>query len=356
MLTTAHLELVNLAYHTDTAEYALPVIDKHIVYYPGMDKDNKKLRSGGPTLLCDMALAPPDYITEDTGFIDPLNPLSAQAVLEYDFVSGLLYSSRQQWKKARDAFERVITHPTRDNGLSKIMTQAYDKWLLVSLLVNGRTPQMPANVASHAKGSFEVTGKPYHMLAAHFDTLSAVELKKEVETHVALWHQNHTSCYVQEILASHQKWQVMALRDIFSKVSISYIREQTRSAETGNALPSDDDVEKLVQGMINSKMLKGVIVKPEGQPAYLEYLSEVEELSEAAYKTEVASTMKRLKEFEAVFKTTNARLSTNPHWLKHVVREQKREKDNSGPGAAFQGLDPTLDDEDLMTDIMPSGL
>lgn len=356
MLTTAHIDLVQLAYQTDTAEYAFPVIDKQIVYYPGMDKDNNKNQIKPDVYLCDMSISAPDYITEETGFIDPLNPPSAQSVLEYDYTCGLLYSTRRQWKKARDAFERVVTHPTRDGGLSKVMTEAYDKWLLVSLLVNGRTPPMPANVASHAKNSYETTGKAYHMLAAHFDTLGAVELKQEVDTHALLWHEDHTSGLVQEVLASHQKWQVMGLRNVFSKVSISYIRENTRSAETGNALPSDDDVEKLVQGMIDSKMLNGVIVKPEGKAAYLEYLSEVEELSESEYKREVAGTFKKLKELEVVFQTTNARLSTNPYWLKHVVREQKREKDNSALAGFHLSQESALDDEDLMTDVKKSAL
>lgn len=356
MLTTAHLDLVQLAYHTDHAEYAFPVIDKDIVYYPGMDKDNEVRRNHQQIFLCDMSLPSPDYISEDSGFIDPLNPLSVQSVLEYNLVSGLLHSTRRQWKKARDAFERVITHPTRDGGLSKIMTEAYDKWVLVSLLVHGRTPQIPANIATHAKNSFETTGKAYHALATHFDILNAVELKREVDAHVVLWHENHTSGFVQEVLASHQKWQIMGLRNVFSKIDITYIRENTRSAETGNHLPSDSDVERLVQGMIDSKMLNGVIVKSEGKVPYLEYLSEVEELSETEFKKEVAAAMKRLKELEAMFQTTSIRLSTNPQWIKHVIKEQKRERDNSGGPALFQGIESALDDEDLMTDIRPSAV
>ncbi|CAN8106381.1 unnamed protein product [Discula destructiva] len=350
MLTTTHLELAELAFETDTADCAFSVLDKQIVYYPGMDKDSTSRRNLHEKILCDMNLSPPDYITPETGLTDAL---TIEQVLEYNFLCGLLYASRSQWKKARAAFERIITHPTRDGGVSKIMTEAYDKWLLLSLLVTGQTPEIPANAGSYAKKAYETLGKPYLALAAHFDAMTAVEFKKEVEAHAQLWHDDRNNGLIHEILAAHQKWQIMNLRKVYSKVSITQIRETTCSAETGNALPSDGDVEKLVQGMIDSKMLKGVMAKPDGKPAYLEYLPEVEELSEADYKKEVAAAMKRAKELEAVYRTTNARLGTNPYWLKHVIREQKREKDNIPHHSA---MSYEAYDEDLMTGITPSGL
>lgn len=344
MLTTSHLDLVHLAYDTDTAEYAFSVLDKLIFYYPRMDKDT----SGNPTeglLTCDLSLAPPDYMTEELGLT---RNLDAQSVLEYDYLSGLLFLTRCQWEKARAAFERVIAHPTRDGGVSKIMVEAYNKWLLVSLLVNGQTPHVPVYVGSYAKKAYETTGQPYHALSAHFDAFSAVKLKQEVEAHAQMWHEHRNTGLVQEVMAAHQKWQVLNLRNVFSKVTISQIRETTCSAETGNALPTDEEVERLVNGMIDSKMLNGVIVKPEGKPAYLEYLAEVQELSETEYKKEVAAAMKRLKELEAAYRTTNTRLSTNSHWVKQVIRQQKREKEVGGHVAApYQ----QLDDEDLMTGI-----
>lgn len=355
MLTPLHLDLVQLAYDTDTADHAFPVLFKQIVYYPGMDIDNTSKRvpnTVAQKFLCDMTLAPPDYMTQDTGLTSALDVLR---VLEYEYVSGLLFLTRSQWKSARAAFERVITHPTRDGGVSSVMTEAYNKWLLTSLLVNGRTPDVPSNAGSTAKKTYETTGKPYQALASHFDAMTASDLKREVDAHAEVWRQNRNTGLVQEVLAAHQKWQIMNLRNVFSKVSLSQIRSTTCSAETGQALPTDDDVEKLVQAMIDARMLKGVIEKPNGKPAYLKYLPEVEEFSEAEYNRELVGVMKRLKELEAIYRTNNARLSTNPYWLKHVFREQKREKDNSGQGA-LPNFDAQVDEEDLMTGVMPGGL
>lgn len=356
MLTSLHLDLVQLAYDTDTAEYAFPVLNKQIVYYPGMDSDSTSQRNSNTVaqkLLCDIALPPPDYISQETCLTLGLD---VQSVLEYDYISGLLFLTRSQWEPARAAFERAITQPTRDGGVSSVMTEAYNKWLLVSLLVNGRTPDIPSNAGSNARKTYEIVGKPYQALASHFDAMTAVDLKKEVDAHVEVWRKDRNTGLVQEVLAAHQKWQIMNLRNVFSKVSLSQIRATTCSAETGNALPTDDDVEKLLKGMIDTGMLKGAIEKPDGKPAYLKYLAEAEEFSEAEYNKELAAVMKRLKELEAVYRTTNARLSTNPYWLKHVIREQKREKDNIGQATMPQSFDAQVDEEDLMTGVMPGGL
>lgn len=347
MLTSHHLDLVTLAYDTDTAEHAFTVLDKQIVYFPGMFKTVSQ------KFLCDLSLSPTEYIMQETGLTVNLD---VEKVLDYEIISGLLYCSRYQWQKARAAFERVITHPTRDGGVSKIMTDAYSKWLLVNLLVNGRTPEMPANVGSNAKKAYETVGKPYMAIASHFDGMAAVSLKKEVEDHAQQWREDQNLGLVRQVLAAHQKWQIMDLRNVYSKVSIADIRRNTFSAETGDILPSDHDVEMLIQGMIESGMLKGIIEKPDGKPIYLKYLSEAEELSETEYKGEIASALQRMTELESIYRTTNARLSTNAYWVKHVIREQKREKENSGQGPLAQTFDAQVEDEDLMSGVLSGGI
>lgn len=357
MLTSHHLDLVHLAYNTDMAENAFPAIDRQIVYFPGVSQERgdgySNSHVGSDKFLCDLSLPPTDYIKQETGLTTILD---VEHVLEYEFFAGLLYASRNQWQKARAAFERIVTHPTRDGGVSKIMTDAYKKWLLVSLLLNGRTPQIPANAGSNAKKAYETVGKPYAAIASHFDAMAAVALKKEVEDHANEWQNDLNTGLVNQVLAAHQKWQIMDLRKVFSKVSLSDIRQNTCSAETGAVLPSDDEVERLIQGMIDSGMLKGIIEEPDDKPAYLKYLSEAEELSEAEYKNEIAAAVQRMKELETIYRTTNTRLSANPAWIKHVIREQKREKENSGQAQSVPSFDAQIEDEDLMSGVLPGNI
>lgn len=281
------------------------------------------------------------------------NTLTVDQVLSYDLICGLMYCSRRQWEKARAAFERVITHPTRDSGVSKIMTEAYCKWVLVNLLVNGRTPTVPATAGSNARRTYEAMARPYLAVASHFDSMAAVPLKQEVDSNAQLWANDRNIGLIQEVLAAHQKWQIIDLRNTHFKVSLSDIRGQTCSAETGAMLPSDDDMETLIQGMIQSNMLKGVIEKPAGKPAYLKFLSESDDLSEAEYQVEIAAVFANMKKLEAIYKATNSRLATNSYHVKHYIREQKREKESGGQNPA--SFEVTVEDEDLMTGLSASG-
>ena len=354
MLTSHHLSLVRLAYDNNVPEPAFPVIDKQIVYFPGMSRDQRaRNRTNAATQkpLCDMSLPPPGYIMVETGLT---TAVTVDQVLQYDLTCGLLYCSKRHWAKARAAFERVITHPTRDSGISKIMTEAFNKWVLASLLVNGRTPTVPPTSGSNARRTCELTGKPYLSIAAHFDTMDATSLKTEVETNSGVWAHDRNTGLVQEVLAAHQKWQIIDLRRIYCKVSIADLRQKTCSAETGDALPSDDDVEALVQGMISSGMLNGVVEKPDGKPPYLKFLSDSVDLSEKQYQREIATVFAKMKDLEAIYKATSARLSTNTFYVKQHLRELQREKElNQNKALAF---DATVDDEDLMTGVHEGGV
>ncbi|KAG8158423.1 hypothetical protein KVR01_011545 [Diaporthe batatas] len=354
MLTSHHLSLVRLAYDNNVPEPAFQVTDKQIVYFPGMSRDQSsgnRTNAASQKPLCDMSLPPTNYIMVETGLT---TAVTVDQVLQYDLTCGLLYCSRRQWTKARAAFERVITHPTRDGGVSKIMVEAFNKWVLVSLLVNGRTPTVPATTGSTASKTCELTGKPYLSIAAHFDTMDATSLKTEVETNSGVWANDRNTGLVQEVLAAHQKWQIIDLRRIYSKVSLADLRQKTCSAETGDVLPSDNDVEALVQGMISSGMLNGVIEKPTDKPPYLKYLSGSGDLSEKQYQREIASIFAKMKDLEAVYKATSARLSTNPFYVKQHIREAQREKE-LGRGATSM-FDSTVDDEDLMTGVHDGGM
>lgn len=305
------------------------------------------------TPICDMSLSPPEYISPETSLSTVLD---AESVLQYELLCGLLYCSRYQWEKAYAAFERVITHPTRDSGVSKIMAEAYNKWLLVSLLVNGHTPETPSTTGSNAKKTYETTGKPYAAIASHFDSMTAVPLKQEIEANVHIWQADRNMGLVQQVLAAHQKWQIMDLRNVYAKVSLADIRQQTCSAETGDLLATEEEVERLVQSMIESGMLKGVIKKPDNKPAYLEYLSDSDELSEVEYKKEMASAMQKMKDLEAIYRATSQRLSTNKYWINHIIKEKRREKENNGQNAVPPSFDAQIEDEDLMSGVISGGL
>ncbi|XDG04170.1 hypothetical protein ABKA04_003785 [Annulohypoxylon sp. FPYF3050] len=323
LLTSFHIALAKLAYSTNVTEPALPVLDKDIVFYPGMTN------YGEPTYLCDLTLPPPVYISRETGLT---NPLKSSMVLEYDFLRAF---------------------PTREGGASKIMTESYKKWVLVSLLYKGKLVDPPSYTGASANKFYGSLGKPYQSVAAQFVTDNVQALKAEVEKNNQLWSEDGNTGLIQEVLAAYQKWRVLGLEQIYSKISLPEIRQQTTSAETGKELESDEDVETLIQNMIISGMLSGVIEKNDDGTSFLTFLSPSTLLSEEDFASELASTALRLKQLHSFFKTTRERLGTSKEYIKHIIKEEKRtDKNDLDPTLAF---DSQVDDEDLMGGVVATG-
>jgi COP9 signalosome complex subunit 3 len=61
---------------------------------------------------------------------------TSKDVLLYFYYGGLVLTGAKEFKKALGFFKIVVTHPA--TTLSAIMVEAYKKFLLISLIVNGK--------------------------------------------------------------------------------------------------------------------------------------------------------------------------------------------------------------------------
>ncbi|KAI0479741.1 cop9 subunit [Xylaria cf. heliscus] len=341
MLTSSHLLLTRLAYDTDNIQPALSVIDKDIVFYPGMaNHDNAQY-------LCDLELSPPSYISKNTGLTSLLR---SSMVLEYDLVCGMMYCARREWEKARTAFERVVTFPTKDGGCSKIMVEAFKKWILVSLLSEGRHSTTLPYASAWTTKCLGILGRPYVCLATAFATDDIQQLKLEADHNAQVWRDDGNIGLIQEVMAAYQKWRVLSLQDIYTKISISEIRQQTKSAETGAALNTDEDVEALIQNMIIAGMLKGVVEKNDDGTKFLNFLSPTTHLSEEEFSVETQRAVRKLRELNTIFHAVNQRLGTSKEYIKWAVKDSKRDKASEAQDPTL-GFEAQIDDEDLMGSV-----
>ncbi|KIL96357.1 hypothetical protein FAVG1_01101 [Fusarium avenaceum] len=345
MLTSTHLLLAKTAYQTAWIEPVLKILDCDTTFFPGMAglKDSK--------LLCDSSLHPTSFISPETGLTESV---TSSTILEYNHLSALCYMSRRDWAKAFRSLERVITHPSKDKGVSKIMDEAYKRWLLVGLLKDGREPTLPSYTATIAKNTYSTLGGSYKSIAAQFSTTNVEHLLAEINANNQTWEDNGTLSLIQEVVVAYQKWQIINLRDIYKEVSISQLRQSTLSAETGEVLADDESATRLVQGMIESGLLKGELQPgTNDNELYLQFHDDVEIMSEAEFAQEIAQRYQNLESLGSQYKAANERLSSTKEYVKHAVREQKRaDKDAADPGLGF---DSQIEDEDLMTGIMAHG-
>lgn len=341
LFTTTHLLLAKLAYTSNTVESALEIFDCDILFYPNMSSS----KDGKP--LCDPSLAPVAYISTQSGLTDTVRPAT---VLEYDHLRGLAYMSLGLWSKAREAFEKVISHPSKDKSVSKIMIEGHKRWILVGLLSQGKTPTVPPFTSGSANTCYKVTGRSYINLADAFSNSNAEKLKSLIEDNASLWEEDGTSSLVAEILSSYQKWQIISLRQVYQRVGISQVREMTLSAQTSKPLENDGEALSLIRQMIESGMLDGHI-EQDGSESYLSFQDDDDVVSEAQFARQIAQSHHTIELLGKHYQAMNDRLTGSKEYVKHLVREQKRaEKDVTDAGIGF---DSQIEDEDLMAGILP---
>lgn len=345
-MTSHHVTLVKLAYESGFVREALPVLDKTIVFFPGMSSSSpdRKLRS-------DLSLFPAEWLTVESGLT---RKLSSSLVLQYELLSGMCYMQLRAWRPAFQALERAVTFPTRDGGCSKIMVEAHNKWVLVGVLAQGKAPTMPPMTSNAASKLYATLGRPYTTLARAFEEPTAERLKAEVHKAngggSAFWAEQKNVGLVAEVVAHYQRWQILHLRDVYSNLGLEQVRARTQSAETGAPLSSVAAVEALLGAMMADGMLDGHVEKPaDGSPPYLVF-HEPEPLSEARFVREMEAAAAGIRHLEPGLRITHERLATSKEYVRHLAREARAQKDQGPHGG---GMD-AAEDEDLMTDVMAS--
>lgn len=332
--------LARLAYDFDSVEAALQVIDRDILFYP--NSSNSKANG----ILCDAALLPTSYISPQTGLTDKI---TTAMVLEYNYLRGLMYISRRDWGKAEEALEQVMSHPTKEKGVSKIMVDSYKRWVLVGLLGQGKASAPLPYTSGTSQGSYKVIAKAYDNVAEIFNSGQAEKLKSQIEENAPIWEEDGTSSLLQEILSSYQKWQIIGLRHIYERVGIAEIRQATLNAVTGKTLEDDDAVLILIRQMIEAGMLTGQLEKDESG-SYLSFRQDGGAVSEEEFATQIARSYRNIEAISEQYKQMNKQLSSSKEYVKFIVREQKRgEKDGTDAGVVF---DSQIEDEDLMADVV----
>lgn len=343
MFTSTHFMLAKFAFDNDSAEPALPIINRPVTAFPDMDgpKETAPLSS--------QDIPPSSFISKTTGLTQDV---TTAMVLEYYHYCARIYISRREWQNALKSLERIITHPTKDRLISKLMLDGYRKWTLVGLLCNGCKPTMPSCVSGPTKNLFSTLAPRYGSLAGLYGSDDAITIKEDIEKNMASWREDGNEALINEVLIAYQPWQILNLRLVYRQVPVSQVQEETTSLVTGKQLESPEEVISLVQSMIDSGMLKGEIKPgPDAENTFILFVDIEESLTEAEFAREVARSCRSVELLGNDYQITNERLSGNKDYIKHMTREQGRPKPDGSDG----GFDVTVEEEDLMTGILSHG-
>lgn len=332
--------MCQLALESKAYRSASAVLNRDTLYLPGEGSRQE------PKYRCSLHLASHQYVTIES---DLTEKLSTQDVQEYFLLGGVILIGLKQWERAADFLENVITYPVKDSAVSKIMVEAYKKWVLVKTLSEGKLASLPSITNSNAVKIFHTIGKPYDAVATLFESGSPSKLNAEVSVNADIWYRDGNSGLVRCVLAAYQQHQIRSLSNVYATISVSRVSELTSSAEPEKELNSDEAMEELIKEMISCAELQGSLSRPSNQQPYLAFNARGELPTEVQIEEELADSMKRIQRMMEDIKVTDRLLTHEKEYLRWVVQQKKLGEANAASGYAEElGWNVGPDDEDLM--------
>lgn len=317
---------------------AIPVLDKPILYFPPAQKVPKS------KLLCNMSHPPSVYITPESGFTRKFTKY--QEILEYLYYRGMVYIGTRHWRKAFQSLEDAVMFPCKEGGVSKIQIEAYKKWVLVGLLLDGKLSDLPKITGNTAAKTFHIMARPYEAIAQIFETGTAARLKAEADVGSQVWQNDYNVGLILLVLSAYQKNQIRNLASVYTKMSIQEVHTSTTSAETGARLPNVHATEALVRSMIADRSLLATLSAPPN--LVLSFTPIGQALPEPQFQRELAISTTQVKALTDEIKHTDHMLTHEKDYIKWLQKQKKSGKNTLDQGIPGGNDMDWNDDEDLM--------
>ncbi|GFG13952.1 conserved hypothetical protein [Aspergillus udagawae] len=239
--TSSHLLLMKLCLVSRSYRHAFPVLNKSIYHFPAAP--SHAYQAHRQFFLCSEHGSSAAYITHASGFTAQV---TYRDHLQYFLYGAMIYMALKEWEGALHLLCIVISCPVA-NTVSKIMVEAYKKWLLVSLLAKGKIISTPEMINPHVMKVYQSLTLPYVSLADAFENDDTERLRAEVDVGRAIWLADNNMGLVLQVVHAHSKSVVVKLGSTFSAVAIADIAQRIAS----DLVPSTE-VETSISSMVIS--------------------------------------------------------------------------------------------------------
>lgn len=132
VLTSVHTTFIKLTLVSRSYSLAVPVLERQVCHFPTVT--GQAYQNYHQPLLCAEHESSTAFITDASGFS---KQLAYRDHLQFFLYGAMIYMALKKWDRALHYLSIVISCPVT-NAVSKIMVEGYKKWLLVSLLRNGK--------------------------------------------------------------------------------------------------------------------------------------------------------------------------------------------------------------------------
>ncbi|KAH7644350.1 cop9 signalosome complex subunit 3-like protein [Dermatophagoides farinae] len=176
--------------------------------------------------------------------------------LSYYYYGGIIYSIIQNYERAFLFFQTVLS--VTGAAISQISIEAYKKYILVSLLQNGRViPLMAKQVNNYLNRSVKPFCGPYNMLITEYTNGSIESLNDLLDTYRKDFQDDQNIGLVKQVISSLVKVKMQKLTKTFMTLSLKDMAQRVH-------LPNVEEAEKKILHMIENGEIFAQINQKDG--------------------------------------------------------------------------------------------
>jgi len=180
-------------------------------------------------------------------------------ILLYFYYGGMIFTALKMFDKALYYFEACVTVPTF--AVSHIMMEAYNKYLLVSLIVNGDKPKeasaLPKYTSAVVSKYIRPLSSAYHDLVNGFYTNQTSELENVITRNASQYESDGNMGLVRQVSVAQTRANIKRLTKTFVTLSLDDVA-------TRIGLPSPKEAEKQIVAMIQEGSIHARISQKDG--------------------------------------------------------------------------------------------
>ncbi|XP_001605022.1 COP9 signalosome complex subunit 3 [Nasonia vitripennis] len=179
----------------------------------------------------------------------------AKSFLLYFYYGGMIYTALKNYDRALYFFEVCVMTPAA--AVSHIMLEAYKKFILVSLILNGKILLLPNYTSNLVKRHIKRLSAPYQELATAYGTHSCEEVEDIILKYNDVYARDNNTGLVQQVLSFLYKKNIQRLTNTFLTLSLTDVAARVK-------LPGPADAEKYILNMIEDGEIFATINQKDG--------------------------------------------------------------------------------------------
>lgn len=266
--------------------------------------------------------------------------------MEYFLMGAMCYIAVEDYKKASLYLEIVIVSPTIQNSTSAVQLEAYKKWLLVNLLINGQAVDLSKSVPATVSRNLRAIAKPYLAVMEAFKSNDIDRLAAEIQEGSDIWRSDGNSGLIYETFSAFRKFKIIRLEKTYEALSVEDV-SRILQKDSANVQETLEYVTALIQaGEIQAELI------PSTTGAGTLRFSNQQSASEAQVEQEMMLRSQSLQQLLQRISEIDHQMELGKEYIEYLQKlRAARDREKKGAPTANRSLVPDVHDEDMMEDL-----